>query len=235
MSNNDFITNRSEIVFLYDVKDTNPNGDPDENKPRIDNATGCCVVTDVRLKRTVRDFWRDYKGKPIFVTKLEREEDGITYWEIVTASKRITEGKELKDFLKDQKIEASDIDALTRKIMEIFLDIRLFGATIAAITRGSSEKGKTIVRTGPVQFKLGHSLHKVDQQQGEIHGTSLFASKPGAEQGTFRADYILPYALIGFYGIINENNAKHTLATNTDIQDLNGRSLERDKEPLQPE
>mgnify|MGYP001288824441 CR=1 FL=1 len=60
--------NRSEILFLYDVTDANPNGDPvDENKPRIDEETGINMVTDVRLKRTVRDYLHSLKQKSVFV------------------------------------------------------------------------------------------------------------------------------------------------------------------------
>lgn len=60
--------NRSEILFLYDVTDANPNGDPvDENKPRIDEETGINIVTDVRLKRTIRDYLHTYKNQEIFI------------------------------------------------------------------------------------------------------------------------------------------------------------------------
>ena len=53
---------RSEILFLYDIVDNNPNGDPlDSNKPRIDEETSINLVTDVRLKRTIRDYLYDYK------------------------------------------------------------------------------------------------------------------------------------------------------------------------------
>lgn len=75
MSEN-IIKNRSEILFIYDVKDANPNGDPvDENKPRIDEETGINYITDVRLKRTIRDYLHDYKDKEIFVIE-HREESG---------------------------------------------------------------------------------------------------------------------------------------------------------------
>jgi CRISPR-associated protein Csh2 len=57
----EIISNRAELLFLYDVKDANPNGDPlDENKPRIDEETGVNIVTDVRLKRTIRDYLHDF-------------------------------------------------------------------------------------------------------------------------------------------------------------------------------
>ena len=64
----EIVSNRSEILFLYDVKDINPNGDPlDENKPRIDEETMQNLVTDVRLKRTVRDYLHDFLDQEIFI------------------------------------------------------------------------------------------------------------------------------------------------------------------------
>ena len=60
--------NRSELLFLYDINDANPNGDPlDENKPRIDEETETNFVTDVRLKRTIRDYLKEFADEEIFV------------------------------------------------------------------------------------------------------------------------------------------------------------------------
>ncbi len=77
----EIIKNRSELLFCYDVTDANPNGDPlDENKPRIDEETGINFVTDVRLKRTIRDYLFEYKGfngkngKDVFVRELKSDE-----------------------------------------------------------------------------------------------------------------------------------------------------------------
>ena len=70
------IEKRSEILFLYDVTYANPNGDPnDENKPRIDEESGLNIVTDVRLKRTIRDYLHDFKKEEIFIREI-RDEDG---------------------------------------------------------------------------------------------------------------------------------------------------------------
>ncbi|PIW11018.1 MAG: type I-B CRISPR-associated protein Cas7/Csh2, partial [Caldiserica bacterium CG17_big_fil_post_rev_8_21_14_2_50_35_7] len=72
----EMIKNRSEILFLYDVTNSNPNGDPlDENKPRIDEGTGINIVTDVRLKRTVRDYLHDFRQQEIFVRGIPDEND----------------------------------------------------------------------------------------------------------------------------------------------------------------
>lgn len=70
--------NRSEILFLYDTTWSNPNGDPvDENKPRIDKETSKNIVTDVRLKRTIRDYLYEHKQMEIFVREIKNDQGNI--------------------------------------------------------------------------------------------------------------------------------------------------------------
>lgn len=202
------IRNRSEIVFLYDIKDANPNGDPlDENKPRIDEETEINIVTDVRLKRTIRDYLYEYKGyddtegKDIFVREIKDKEGKI----------------------QDAKARAKDFENNPEKILRECIDVRLFGGTIPITVKkgkGEQEKeaGSSITLTGPVQFRFGRSLHRVEIKH--IKGTGAFASAAGKEKKTFREEYILPYSLIAFYGIVNENSAKYTKATEEDIDEM---------------
>lgn len=210
------VKNRSEIVFLYDVKDANPNGDPlDENKPRIDEETGINIVTDVRLKRTIRDYRMNFKDQEIFVREKTDEKGNIQDAKL-----------RAKDFLNDVKdIESKGFNEekniIKDKIVESCIDVRLFGATIPldlSIKEGSKTKSVTgsITLTGPVQFRMGRSLHKVEMKH--IKGTGAFASRADATQKTFREEDILPYSLICFYGIINENAAKHTKLTEEDVE-----------------
>jgi len=197
------IKNRSEILFIYDVTDANPNGDPvDENKPRIDEETGVNIVTDIRLKRTIRDYLHDFKEQEIFV----REE-------------RDNEGK-LKT--KENIYERYSSPG---KVIENCIDIRLFGGTFALKRKGGkkkeSEEREPIERafalTGPVQFKFGRSLHRVGEPTF-IRGTTVMPSAEKKGAGTFWEAYILPYSLICFYGIINENAAKDTGLTDEDLE-----------------
>jgi CRISPR-associated protein Csh2 len=174
----DLVKNRSEILFLYDVKDANPNGDPvDENKPRIDEETGINIVTDVRLKRTIRDYLFGYKKKDIFIREIRDSNGNLK-----------TKEERLKDFKNNPK-----------DVIDNCIDIRLFGATTAV-------EDQTMVLTGPVQFKYGRSLHKVDLTY--VKGTTVMPSAAEKKQGTFTERYILPYSLIAFYGVINENVAQ---------------------------
>lgn len=186
------INNRSELVFLYDIVDNNPNGDPiDSNKPRIDEETSINIVTDVRLKRTIRDYLHDYKGQEIFVIEI-RDKDG-----------KVQDGKKrAADFGKEK-------EEVSKNVLGGCIDVRLFGGTIPL-------NKDSITYTGPVQFNMGRSLHKVALKR--IKGTGAFASGEGKSNKTFREEYILPYSLIGFYGIVNEHAANKTNLSEDDIK-----------------
>jgi len=172
----ELVKTRSEILFLYDVTDANPNGDPiDENKPRIDEETGINIVTDVRLKRTIRDYLHEYKNQDVFIIETRDDKGNLR-----TKEDRLGDFKTPEDLL------------------DKCIDIRLFGATTAV-------EGKTMILTGPVQFKYGRSLHKVDLTY--VKGTTVMPSGAERKQGTFTEKYILPYSLIAFYGVVNENAA----------------------------
>jgi len=189
------IKNRSEIAFFYDLRDNNPNGDPlAENRPRIDEETGICFVTDVRLKRTIRDYLRDVKGYCILIDDYEKDDGTI---------------KMAQDRAKDFKIDGKTKDP-KNILLENCIDARLFGCAIPL-----GEKVKSIQITGPVQFNYGRSVHEVEDIL--IQGTAAFASKKGAKQRSFRQDYIIHYGLFRFYGFLNENLAKHSKVSKNDF------------------
>lgn len=205
----EIIQNRSEILFIYDVTDANPNGDPaDENRPRIDEEAGVNIVTDVRLKRTIRDYLYELKNQEIFIREERDEEKNL---------------KRKEDIY--EKYGSPD------KVIEKCTDIRLFGGTFALKKKGGKKRGKStdeepqdeepidraFALTGPVQFKFGRSLHRVGEPTF-IKGTTVMPSKEKKGAGTFTEAYILPYSLICFYGIVNENAAKHTRLTDEDVE-----------------
>jgi len=213
------ISNRSELLFMYDIKDGNPNGDPlDDNKPRIDEQTGFNLVTDVRLKRTIRDYFYDIKKKEIFVRQISDKEGYIQ-----DAKLRAEDflKKASGESLNKKKITISEmIEIIDNNILSECIDVRLFGATIP-IERDINDKG-SITHTGPVQFKIGRSLHKVYIKH--FKGTGAFADKytdkKKSRQQTFREEDFLLYSFICFYGIINENAAKETKLTEKDVECL---------------
>ena len=200
------IENRSEILFLYEIENANPNGDPlNENRPRFDTEDARALVSDVRLKRTIRDYWFERKGydgtdgKDIFVRETKYEDKGK---EFVSDGKRRAEA-----FRKDKKTPRAEF---VQNILDTCIDIRTFGGVIPL-------DKSSITRTGPVQFQMGKSLHATSIET--IQGTGAFASSSGKQQSTFRTEYILPYALIGFNGIVNEQAAKYT-GMSADDRDL---------------
>ncbi len=177
------IDKNSEILFLYDAKMCNPNGDPDdENRPRFDPDRERCLVSDVRLKRYIREYLED-KGYTIYVTKAEG---------VVQAEKRV------KQVLDKEDVSGADLPALLAKL----IDVRLFGATMPL-----KEAKEPVSVTGPAQFAWGYSLNRV-QMVDSVTISSQFATKEGAGQGTFGKDYRLYYALIGFHGVVSARRAQ---------------------------
>lgn len=205
------LNNRSEILFLYDGQWINPNGDPvDENKPRIDEETGRNIVTDVRLKRTIRDYLYQYKGQEIFIREIADENDYIQ------DAKQRAEDFLIKDGQKLNKTEISLAEmkeTINNQVLSTCIDVRLFGVTLP-IEKSQKEKS-SITHTGPVQFKMGQSLHGVKLEY--LKGTGAFASGSNSSQKTFREEYVLPYSLIAFYGIVNEEAAKSTRLSQEDV------------------
>lgn len=197
------IENRNEFLFLYDIKNGNPNGDPDENRPRIDEVTNHCYVTDVRLKRFVRDYLIQTEG-----------EDAILVTKLGTKTVNLTD--RVKDSLEKGKLDGKE---LMESLLDRFIDLRMFGSPLAF--KGAPEDwGDTSKVTGPIQINFGETLHKVDEVT--FHGTSIFRSKGEAEEseqkmGTFTTYYAIPYGLIAFHGVANENAAKTTGLAKEDL------------------
>lgn len=210
------ITTRTEILFVYDIADANPNGDPnDENRPRMDLESGRAKVSDVRLKRTIRDYLRAYGGEEIFCRQIEKE-DGT-----------IQDGKDRsEDFFsqlsKEAKANAKSVlqkrDLIKAGVIAQCIDVRLFGGTIPVSKLKEGEKDSSVTLTGAAQFAMGTSLHRVEPRF--IKGTGAFASGQGAQQKTFREEYVLPYGLIAIYGIVNQKAAEATMLTSRDEEKL---------------
>jgi|Deesub1362B_J571_1020462.scaffolds.fasta_scaffold01300_7 CRISPR-associated protein Csh2 len=193
--------NNSQILFIYDAQMCNPNGDPDEeNRPRMDYPTQTNLVSDVRLKRYIRDYL-SARGHDLYVQKSEEGE-------VVTAGQRITE---ILGQQKAKKLAKEDLN----RILEKLVDIRLFGATIPV--KLEDQKGQSISFTGPVQFNWGYSLNRVYLLDSQTI-TSRFSSEAGREQGTIGKDYRVKYSLIAFHGVISGYNAERTKLRHDDIQ-----------------
>lgn len=211
----DIVKNRSEIVFLYDAEDCNPNGNPlsANDKPRVDETTGEAVVTDVRLKRYIRDQLDD-DGKGIYI----RNPSKAPYEDVPNRDglfKRVTGMDE--DEVED--MEASDAAAA---FLTNATDVRYFGATCSFSSEfqnslGDGFPGQFI---GPVQFEHGRSMHTVTTKTESKQLSTVVASSEGDEQGTFATDNRLEYALVKFHGVVNENAAADTKLSPEDVEEL---------------
>ena len=199
------IANNHEILFVYDAKMCNPNGDPDnENKPRMDSDREINLVSDLRLKRYIRDYFEQYLGKPIFVCNIEGR--SVTSTEMLTYLAKKLNKKSISDLVKDEKF-----------LLDYLTDVRFFGATMTIKgKKEEDEKSGSKKFTGPVQFNWGYSLNKVNIMESSGI-TSHFSSEAGKTQGAMGKDFRVDYSLIAFHGIISAKRAEHTNLTEDDI------------------
>lgn len=205
------IKNNSDILFIYDARMSNPNGDPDdENKPRMDYNRNINLVSDVRLKRYIRDYFVDYKNKKIFVTKGEKGSPVNA-----KTSLAILLGKENK-----AKIDVTEKEI--NNFIDQAIDVRMFGAIIPDV-RYKEGKGN-VTFTGPIQFNWGYSLNKITGPMESNGITSHFQTGKITEEiesakgaGAIGKDYRVSYSLIAFHGIISASRAALTNLTDSDI------------------
>lgn len=205
------IKNRYEFVILFDVENGNPNGDPDAgNMPRIDPESGLGLVTDVCLKRKIRNYVEAVKegekGYQIYIREdvpLNRsdrracENLGITD----TDDKKVTEG------LKKLKKNDPDADIKIRDYMcQNFFDIRTFGAVMTTFMKASLNCGQV---RGPVQIGFARSIDPVVSQEVTITRVAITTEKDAEEKKTeMGRKSIVPYGLYRAEGYISANLAR---------------------------
>lgn len=200
------LSNRYEFVFLFDVKDGNPNGDPDAgNLPRVDAETGMGLVTDVCLKRKVRNF--------VQLSQANNSTRKIFVREKAILNQMIDESHEqagVKDKEKGDKTEAA------RKWMcENYYDIRTFGAVM------STGKNAGQVR-GPVQVTFSRSIDPVIALEHSITRMAVTTEKEAEAQGgdnrTMGRKFTVPYGLYRCHGFISAHLAKQTGFSEADLE-----------------
>lgn len=203
MTEHTTLSSRREFLFLYDIKMGNPNGDPDENRPRV-LPDGTHYVTDVRLKRFVRDYLKS-QGQEILVDSVEGKTTNLTG--------RVAAHLNAKEIAKCEGAELVEI------LLNAFIDARLFGSSFA-FKRQDDWEPKTHPKTltGAVQIQHGEVKHQAEEV--DIHGTSVFGSAEEKTQGTFTTYFGLRYALIAFHGVANEHSAKLSQMTDDDYNAL---------------
>ena len=211
------IKNRYDFVVLFDVENGNPNGDPDAgNMPRIDQETGHGLVTDVCLKRKIRNYveaaCEGEKGYRIYVKErvpLERSnKEAFAYLGINDAD------------VKDIKKKDTDADVKIRDFMcRNFFDIRTFGAVMTTFTAAKLNCGQV---RGPVQLGFARSIDPIMPQEVAISRLTV-ATENELESGKntmLGRKFIVPYALYRVEGHISANLARKTTGFSEDDLEL---------------
>lgn len=236
---NQLLTNNSDFLFLYEAIQCNPNGDIDqENRPRMDYDNDINLVTDVRLKRYVRDFLKatgqdifvdmegenkvspDSKLKAVLLRLLANENDMKIFFEgKETLQKKFDDlkeknkgksGEEIIKFMQDKKNKELCFD-LNHALLAHLVKQKFID--IRFFGSAFAIEGFTRSYTGPIQLNWGYSLHKV-----QIMDSSSIVTIMNDGNSTIGKDYRVHYSLLGFVGSINKYAAIGTGLTNEDVK-----------------
>lgn len=206
------IKNRYDFVVYFDVENGNPNGDPDAgNMPRIDPGTGYGIVTDVCLKRKIRNYVDVVKegeaGYAIYIQDGEslNSKDNGALAEL---------GIGPKD-LKKAKKNDPDIDTKVRDVMcKTYYDVRTFGAVMTTFVKGALNCGQL---RGPVQLTFARSVDPVVPLEVSITRVVGTTEERNSENSTeMGRKYILPYALYRAEGFVSANLARKSTGFSED-------------------
>lgn len=212
------IKNRYEFVFLFDVRDGNPNGDPDfDNMPRTDEETDQGLVSDVCIKRKVRNYIHLLKGLK-------------TPYDIF-----IREGNILNPLIQEKRDEADKTNDEEKKAVKSgrqamcaqYFDIRTFGAVMSTGEEKAEEedteengkkkkanskkkiKGLGVVR-GPVQFTFARSINPIFSKSNSLTRCCITKESDESKNNTFGNKYTVSYGLYRMHGFISATDAAKT-------------------------
>ena len=193
------ISNRYDFIMLYDVENGNPNGDPDAgNMPRIDPETGHGIVTDVCIKRKIRNFVDSFAnnqpGREIYVKQdvvlNKQDERGVNQVKDITD--RAAKSKNFREFM-----------------CQTFYDVRTFGAVMTTAAKDKSLSNVAGQVRGPVQLAFGRSVSPVVPQEVTITRVAITTEEKGATASTeMGRKHIIPYGLYRQEGFISANLAR---------------------------
>ena len=197
------IKNRYDFVILFDVENGNPNGDPDSgNMPRVDPETGYGLVTDVCLKRKIRNY--------VETAKEDAEGYRIYIKDQVPLQRSDAEALSYLGVDKDLKAAKKDDPTLDVKIRDFmchnFYDIRTFGAVMTTFVKGALNCGQV---RGPVQLSFARSVDPILPQEITITRVAITTEAAAQEKDTeMGRKYIVPYGLYRAEGYVSANLAR---------------------------
>ncbi|MCL1883267.1 MAG: type I-C CRISPR-associated protein Cas7/Csd2 [Defluviitaleaceae bacterium] len=215
------LTNKYDFLILFDVENGNPNGDPDaDNMPRIDPETNFGIVTDVCLKRKVRNYVDMAKsmgelgeGYDIYIQEKKplNRVDAEAY-------KFANVELDDKGIVKDKKIDKEKLDISVRDFMcSNFFDIRTFGAVMTTHVKNNLNAGQV---RGPVQLSFARSIDRIFPQNITITRGAVATEKDFLEKGssTMGRKHIVPYGLYKAEGYISAPLTKSTGFNEDDLE-----------------
>lgn len=209
------INNKYDFSIFFDVQNGNPNGDPDANNmPRINPETGYGIVTDVCIKRKIRNYVemmkKDCAGYDIYIRQGAVLND---------QDKRALDELGIKNFEKEAKEKKADIDIKVRDFMcRTFFDIRAFGAVMTTFMKGALNSGQV---RGPVQLCFAQSIDPVVPRDITLTRVALATAEEAKEKrNTMGGKSIIPYGLYRMDGFISANLAGTTGFSQEDLQVL---------------
>ncbi len=200
------LNNRYDFLFFFDVENGNPNGDPDAgNLPRMDPETNHGLVSDVSLKRKIRNYVSDAR-------------EGVQGYEIYMAEKavlnrqhaRAYEAEELKPVSKKLPKKVEEAHKITNWMCRNFFDIRTFGAVMTTEVNAGQVRG-------PVQFSFARSVEPIMPLEISITRSSVTNEKDVEKERTMGRKHIVPYGLYMAHGFINAKLAAKTGFTEDDL------------------
>lgn len=198
---------RYDFVFLFDVTDGNPNGDPDAgNLPRVDPETGHGLVTDVCLKRKVRNFVANVKGEtPPF--------------EIYVKERAILNNQHARAYealkLDVQKAKRNEVDQCREWMCQNFFDVRTFGAVMSTKVNCGQVRG-------PVQMAFSRSVDPIVSLEHSITRCAVATEKESEKQDgdnrTMGRKFTVPYGMYRCHGFVNPFFARQTGFSESDLE-----------------
>lgn len=189
------IDNRYDFVYLFDVTDGNPNGDPDAgNLPRIDPETGQGLVTDVCLKRKIRNF-------------VALSKEGVSSYEIYVKEKAVLNNQHQLAYEAVPEDAENRDKQLTNWMCQNFFDIRSFGAVMTTKVNCGQVRG-------PIQLTLARSIDPIVSAEHSLTRcavtTQAEADKQQGDNRTMGRKFTIPYGLYRTHGFINAKLAQQT-------------------------
>lgn len=201
------IANRYEFVYLFDVTNGNPNGDPDAgNLPRLDPETNCGLVTDVALKRKIRNYVAmETEGKPGYAIYMQ--EKSVLNNQHKMAYEALGLTSESKKLPKDE----AKARELTAWMCANFFDVRTFGAVMTTDVNAGQVRG-------PIQMAFATSIDPVLPMEIAITRVAVTNEKDVDKERTMGRKHVLPYGLYRAHGYISAKLAERTGFSEEDLQ-----------------